>query len=172
MIRNIIVLILYSQIASSFTNIDRWSLEKAKLQKLEHRALQNTIGRIYVYDITGRKDCNKTRIKYLGIVHTNKGKYYKILTSFFVFSAAATCHGSSSIKVFDIKNRYVGEYFVGTSDDLPDALRKNKLVYLSNIGGCNMRKTRSIDLRKGLPKSFFIECSKKMGDIYNFSSGD
>jgi hypothetical protein len=55
-------------------------------------------------------------------VHTKQGKRYKILTLFFVFSASSTCHGTSSIKVFDMKNRYIGEYYVGMPEGLPDIL--------------------------------------------------
>jgi hypothetical protein len=164
--------IVYFILLSSFKTIDKGASEYSELQKLEHRALKSAVGKIYVYDLTGRADCNKTRIKYLGIIHTRKGKSYKILTSFFVFSASSTCHGTSSIKIFDMKNRYVGEYYVSTPDGLPDILGKNKLLYSKNSEDCNLRKTRSINLRNGLPKLFFIRCSKYGGDEYSFSSGN
>ncbi|MBS1512075.1 MAG: hypothetical protein JST86_14600 [Bacteroidetes bacterium] len=171
-IRNIIILTLYFFIGNSFTNIDKGDAEYAKLQKYERRALHHAAGKLYTYNITGRKYCNKTKIKYLGIVHTSRGKRYKILTTFFVFSAASTCHGSSAIKIFDMKNRYVGAYILGMPDDLPDTLVKNTLMYLNNSEDCNLRKTRTINLNYGLPRTFFIPCSKSGGDIYSFSSGD
>lgn len=163
--------IAYFFVLSSFTSIDKWSSEYAKLQKLEQRALQHAVGKIYEYDLTGRKDCNKTSIKYLGIVRTNQGKRYKILTSFFVFSASSTCHGTSSIKIFDMKNRYVGKYYVGMPESLPDILRKNQLLYVKDSEDCNWRKARSINLQNGLPKQFFLPCSRNGGDIYSFTSG-
>jgi hypothetical protein len=172
MIRNTITVVLYFLLASSFTITDKGASEYARLQKLEHKALKNAVGKMYVYDLTGKDGCNKTQIKYLGVVHTKQGKCYKILTSFFVFSASSTCHGTSSIKIFDIKNRYVGEYYVGMPEGLPDILRKNKLFYLHNSEDCNLRKTRCIDLKNGLPRNFFIPCSKNGGDQYSFSSDD
>ncbi len=171
MSRNIIILITYYLFVSSFTTVNRGSSEYAKLQKLEYRALQGAVGKNYIVDLTGRKDCNKTKVKYLGVVHTKYGKSYKVLTSFFVFSASSTCHGTSRIKIFDTKNRYVGEYDVGMPEGLPDILQKNKLLYLENLEDCNLRKTRSIDLSNGLPKRFFIQCSKNGGDEYFFSTG-
>jgi hypothetical protein len=165
------LLSIYWLLASSFTAVDKGSFEYIRLQKLEQRALQKAIRKTYVYDLTGRKDCNKTKIKYLGIVHTKQGKGFKILTSFFVFSASATCHGTSSIKIFDLKNKYVGEYYVSTADDLPDMLLKNKLLYLDISDGCNLRKGLQINFENGLPKTFFVPCSKAGGDLYNFSSG-
>ncbi len=172
LIRNTMTLIIFFLLISSFTSIDKGYTEYAKLLELEHRALQNTIGKVYVYDLTGRKDCNKTRIKYLGVVHTNRGKRYKILTSFFVFSASSTCHETSKIKIFNMENQYIGEYYVGMPESLPDILRNNKLLYSKNSADCNLRKTRYINLRNGLPKMFFIPCSKNGGDKYSFSSGN
>jgi hypothetical protein len=172
MIRNLIILIVYAVSPSSFTTADKYSSEYAKLQKLEQRALRNRVGKAYVADLTGREDCNKTKVKYLGIVRTRQVRSYKILTSFFVFSASSTCHGSSSIKIFDMKNRFIGAYYVGMPEGLPDILRKNKLLYLENTEECNLRKTRSINLSNGLPRRFWVPCSANGGDEYNFSGGD
>ena len=163
---------MYSLFVSSFTTADKASSEYDTLQKLEYRALRNTVGKVYVVDLTHKKGCTKTRVKYLGVVHTNQGKSYKILTSFFVFSASSTCHGTSNIKIFDMKNRYVGEYYVGMPEGLPDILRNNKLLYLENTMECDLRKTRCVNLGNGLPRKFFNICSKAGGDAYFFSSGD
>lgn len=65
MVYGTITLIILFVLVSSFTIIDKGSDDYAKLLRLEHEALQNTVGKIYVYDLTGRKECNKTRIKYL-----------------------------------------------------------------------------------------------------------
>lgn len=172
MLRNIIPFILFSLTMSSFTLKDKWESEYARLRKLEHRALLKPAGKTYIYDLTHKEGCNKTKITYLGIVHTRQGKRYKILTSFFVFSAASTCHGASKIKIYDMKNRYIGEYNVGMPDDLPDVLRNNKLLYVSNTKDCNLRKTGSINLSNGLPGTFFIPCSKNGGEMYTFDSMD
>jgi hypothetical protein len=101
-------LLLLTICISALTTTEKSETEYTRLQKLELRALRNSTGKVYIYDLTRKPGCNKTRIKYLGIVHTSKGKRYKVLTSFFVFSASATCHGSSRIKIFDLNNRYLG----------------------------------------------------------------
>ncbi len=82
-------------------------------------------------------------------------------------SASSTCHGTSNIKIFDTKNRYVGEYYVGMPEGLHDIIRGNKLIYLENSEDCNLRKTRSINLENGLPRNFYIPCSKSGGDQYS-----
>lgn len=172
MIRFIIALLVFPLFASSFNPIDRGTSEYDRLKKMELRALRNAIGKSYIYNLTRRKDCNKTRIKYLGVVHTKQGKLYKILTTFFVFSASSTCHGSSSIKIFDMHNRYIGEYNVGMPENLPSLLQKNRLYYSENTEDCNLRKTISVNLSNGLPIRFFIPCSKNGGDEYSFSSAN
>jgi hypothetical protein len=172
MIRLLTILSIDLLITSSFVTKDKELSEYSKLQKLEYQALRNTISKVYSIDLTHKVGCNKTKVKYLGIAHTKKGKSYKILTSFFVFSAGSTCHGTSRIKIFDMNNKFIGEYNVGMPEALPDALKDNKLLYLKNSIDCDLRMTRSIDLHNGLPKKFFIACTNKGGDEYVFSSGD
>ena len=172
MIRSFTILGISLLLASSFIAKNKEQSEYGKLRKLEYQALRNAVGKVYVRDLTRKEGCNKTRVQYLGIAHTNKGKSYKILTSFFVFSASSTCHGTSNIKIYDMKDRYIGEYYVGMPESLPDVLKDNKLLYLNNSEDCDLRKTRSIDLHNGLPRKFWIPCSKNGGDEYIFSSGD
>lgn len=166
-----ITLILSIIILSSFVSGDNFALEFRKLQKYELLALKKeSIGRTYFYDITNKQDCNKTSIKYLGIIKIKNGKKYKVLSSFFVFSAGSTCHATSNIKIYDMKNRYVGQYSVGIPHDLPTKITENKFVCWTNTKDCDSRKGFSINVEKGLPKSFFLPCSKNSGDLYNFSS--
>ncbi len=172
MIRNIIIFILLFPPIHSFKSVANDDTEYIRLLKLEHKALKNSAGYVNLYDLTGRKDCNKTRIKYLGIIHTNKGKSYKILTSFFVFRTAASCHGTSRIKIFDLQNRFIGEYNVGMPEALPDFLKDNKLVFSKTLDNCNPRRRLSINFRNGLPKILRIPCSKTEGDIAGFSNGN
>lgn len=157
---------------SAFITKDKDLSEYSKLQNLEYQALNGSAGKAYTVDLTHKKGCNKTRVHYLGIVHTTNGRSYKILTSFVVFSAASNCHGSSHIKVFDIRNRYIGEYRVGMPEDLPDTMKDNKLFYFKSTEDCMLKTTRSIDLHKGLPKKIFINCSKNESNEHTFSSGD
>lgn len=145
--------------------------ERKQLEKSEIKALKaNIIDKEYIYDFTGKKGCNKSKIKYLGIAHDNKKKQYKVLTSFFVFSTSVDmCHATSFIKIYDLKNNLIGQYYVGDDEYLPDCLKNNKLLYLKNSKGCNLRKTGIIDLNEGLPKQIFIPCTKEGGDIFTFN---
>lgn len=172
-IRKLLSLVICLIMLSSFDLIDKGSSEYTRLQKLELQALRKAVGKEYVYDLARKKGCNKTRIKYLGVAHTNQGKQYKILTSFFVFSTSGDmCHGTSKIKIYDMKNRFVGEYYVGMPESLPDTLQNNRLLYLRNSEDCNLRKERSIELSNGLPKTFYIPCTKNGGDQYSFGKAN
>lgn len=158
-------------ILSSFSSIEKFDSELKQLQKFELLALKSgKIGKNYTYDLTKNKGCNKTSIKYLGTIKTNKGKQYKILNSFFVFSAGSTCHGTSSIKIYDMKNNYIGNYYVGMPDDLPHKIAENKLVCWTTSKDCDLRKGFSINFEKGVPKRFFLPCTENGGDEYVFSN--
>src|SRR5687768_6361225 len=74
----ILSLVISLIILCSFDPNNKSSSEYTKLQKLEQQALKKNIVREYVYDLTNKKGCNKTRIKYLGSIssstHTGTGK--------------------------------------------------------------------------------------------------
>jgi len=69
-----------------------------------------------------------------------------------------------------MKNRFVGQYYVGIPSDLPTKITENKFVCWITSKECNLRKGFSINVEKGLPKSFFLPCSKNSGDLFSFSS--
>jgi hypothetical protein len=162
------IILIFLSLSFYANNEDK---QLAKLKKLETYALKKSIiGKTYTRDLVGNKGCNKTEIKYLGEIQTKKGKRFKILTSFFVHGNDIICHGNSAIKIYDFENRYVGVYYVGMPDDLPDSLINNKILYLDNSEDCNKRKGYSIDFGQGLPNHIFIPCTKQSGDLYYFSS--
>lgn len=145
--------------------------EYDQLKKYELLALKKqSIGKEYIYDLTGKRGCNKTKIKYLGIIKTNNGKQYKLLTSFFVYSAASTCHGTSNIKVYNIKNNFIGKYTVGMPDELPFKIGEDKLIYWNNSQECDRRRGFTVNCENGLPKRFFIPCAKDHGNEYQFNT--
>ena len=174
MLHRILVLTLLTTTLCSFEIITETNTEYEKFQRLKQDVLRaSKVGHEYVYDLTGIDECNKSRLKYLGTVRTSRGNQYKLLTSFHVFRTSnKNCHGASAIEIYSLKNKFIGEYHVGMRVDLPDELLNKRLIYLTNSEDCNLRKDQSIDLSHGLPKSFFIRCSKNGGDIYYFSSGD
>jgi len=143
---------------SSFVGIDKYQLEFRNLLKYELLALKMaSVGKTYIYDLTNQKDCNKTSIKYLGIIKTKSGKQYKVLSSFFVFSAGSACHGTSNIKIYNMENKYLGKYNFSMPYDLPKKLHENTLVW-ANSEDCNLREKFSINVSKGLPKRFILPC--------------
>ena len=149
----------------SFTNKDKFESEFEKFQKLELLALKKgNIGKEYTYDLTNKEGCNKTKIKYLGVIKTKNGKQYKVLSSFFVFSAASTCHGTSNIKIYNLNNKYLGKYNVGMPEDLPTEIKNNNSICWSKTKDCDLRNNFSINFEIGLPKRFFLPCSQKGGD--------
>lgn len=173
MLHKVAILIVLITVFSFSKITTKNSSDPDKFKLLKQKVLiAGKVGHEYILDLTGISGCNKSRIKYLGIVKISSKKY-KILTTFHVFRTSNdNCHGSSAIEIYTFENKIVGKYHLGMPDDLPDQLKGNKLIYLTNSEDCNLRKERSIDFSHGIPKSFFNKCSEIGGDIYYFSPGD
>jgi len=93
-----------------------------ELKQLRLKVIKDSIiGKKYYYDFTKVADCNKSCIRYLGQIKTNKGIVYKILTCFYVHEPS--CRGTSRIVIYDIKNNYTGNYNVSMPSDLPDTIK-------------------------------------------------
>ncbi len=158
-------------VLSAFAVNNNFVSEHEQLQKFELLALQKErVGKTFTYDLTKKKACNKTAITYLGEVKTNTGKCYKLLNSFFVFSAASTCHGTSNIKIYDTENQFIGNYRVDMPDELPVKIIKKKFLSWNATKKCDLRKGFSVNFEKGPPNSFFLPCSKKDGNQYSLST--
>ncbi|MFC7772976.1 hypothetical protein [Flavobacterium sp. GCM10027622] len=167
----IIVLLISIVFLSSFSAFDKSEDELKQLLKFEKLALENNaIGKVYSYDLTKKKSCNVSEIKYLGIIKTKNGKQYKILNSFFVFTTGTDmCHGTSNIKIYNMKNQFVGKYYAGMPYGLPEKIIQNKFLCWTKAEDCN-RKDYTINFGNGLPKSFFVPCLNGSGDEYSFSN--
>ena len=153
--RNIIFLLSIAFILFSFKEKKVSNLEN--LYKLRVQVLlKNNIGVGYEYNLNCNKTCNKTKLTYLGIITTKKNKQYKILTSFFV--TGYSCRGISRIVVYNLKNQYLGSYYMAMPDNLPDAIIDDCLVYQKENKECASRKGTKISFKYGIPKVFFLNC--------------
>ncbi len=112
-------------------------------------------------------------LKYLGKVKTHDDSGYKILTSIWLWGLAH--RATSRILIYNGANRYIGQYYVTMTYDLPNNLEKNQLIFLNSDNfdsGCDMKLITRIDLSKGLPEKLFINCKGNSGDLYSFSKND
>jgi|GEM_PF-1449641 hypothetical protein len=139
------------------------------LQKLRFKVVKaGIVGKKYYRDYTKNKKCNKTCITYLGQIKTSQNKIYKILTCFYVHGAS--CRGSSRIVIYDIDNKYVGNYALTMPDDLPNKIIDNKLIFTEANTGCKFRKGFQISFDEGLPANIWLPCDEAgLGDSYPFS---
>ena len=111
----------------------------------------------------------ETHLKYLGDVLTKKGMKLKIMTS--VYYWGMSHHATSRILIFNGKNQYLGNYYLGAPADLPEKLYNGQLIITNkNRQDCKPNQASSINMTNGIPKSFFLKCSNGYGDIYSFSA--
>lgn len=111
----------------------------------------------------------ETQLKYLGQVITTDGRVYKIMNSVCLWGLSQ--RATSRILIFNDKNQYLGNYYVGNISDLPDKIENEKLNF-SNIDNddCDKKLFTKVDFSSGLPKQFFVKCKGEYGDMYSFSS--
>lgn len=137
-------------------------------QKVLHAGI---IDSEFIFGKWNEKGGTETRLKYLGQVATKSGKSFKVMNSIWLWGLS--CRATSRILIFDYQNRYVGEYFVGMTYDLPNKLSDGKLLFKNNErGDCDKKLVTVVDLKTGLPKQFFLKCKGDFGDIYSFSTED
>ena len=76
---------------------------------------------------------------------------------------------TSRIVVFDGHNKYLGNYHVAMTFDLPIKIQDNSLVFENrDRDGCDPNPVTQISFAKGIPKEFFLACKNKRGDIFRF----
>lgn len=125
----------------------------------------NHVGKTYKLNT---EDNTLTYLRYLGKVRTAKGKAYKILTSTWIWGISH--RATNRILVYTDSNRYVGNYYLPTIDDVPNYIENNKLVFLNRGHDCDPQLITYLDFHSGIPNQFFRKCKGGSGDIYTFST--
>lgn len=108
-------------------------------------------------------DGSALHLIYIGTFTTEKGEKFKILTSVWYWG-----HATSRILIFTSTNTYYGQYYLGSTCDLPYAIKNNVLLFKKN-DDCDCTDLASINLEKGIPLSFFKPCKGGIGDIFSFT---
>lgn len=128
---------------------------------------ENKINKSYEFDFSTKSTFLKTKIKYLGLITTAKGREFKLLTYKLIWGPNR--HTTGIIYVFNMKNRFVGQYHLGGACDLPKKLEDGNLIFKPNNSQCGCDEQTSINLRKRLPLNIFIKCHDGHGDVYPIS---
>jgi hypothetical protein len=123
----------------------------------------NLIGKEFKYN---DQDGTITYLKYLGFLTSDKGVKFKVMTSVWIWGMSL--RATSRILIFNNSNRYLGNYYLTTSADLPSYIKNNCLVFNDTSEGCDSAIVTNITFRKGIPKKFFRKCKGDDGDIYTF----
>lgn len=131
---------------------------------LLHVLRLNKIGKVYKFNT---EDSTTTYLKYLGKLNTSKWKTYKVMTSIWIWGLSH--RATNRILIYTDKNRYVGNYYLTLSTDLPNYIKNNQLIFNNVEPDCDSHLITIIDFKKGIPKDFFRKCKGDSGDIYSFS---
>lgn len=144
-------------------NLNAYAQDDTKIR--EQVLNKRIIGKEFLFK---QDDNNVTKLKYLGSINTKKGETLQFLTSIFLFgvfedSKRASCR----ILVYNDRNKYLGNYYVGGTWYLPERLEGKKLIFLPHEE-CN--QTTSISFANGIRRKIYILCTKAGGDVFMFSN--
>jgi len=138
-------------------------------QMIRQKVLQKAIvDSIFIFGKWTERTGTETHLTYLGSVTTKHGQTYKILNSIWYWGLAH--RATSRILIFTNDNKYVGNYYVTVTTDLPTKMEKGKLIFKNTDGDCDKNLMTILDLKKDLPKQFFRTCKGKYGDIYSLDT--
>jgi hypothetical protein len=138
-------------------------------QTIRQRVLENAIvDSTFTFGKWTEKGGTETHLKYLGQFTTKQGRTFKILNSMWFWGLSQ--RATSRILVFDNNNKYVGNYYVTTTTDLPTKLQSGKLIFKNTDKDCDRNLMTIVDLKRGLPKQFFRKCKGEYGDVYTFDN--
>jgi hypothetical protein len=126
------------------------------------------IDSVFVFGKWTEKSQTETQLKYLGKVTTKTGQTFKIMNSIWLWGLSE--RATSRILIFNLKNQYVGNYYLTVTGQLPTSLRNGKLIFTNLNNDCDKGIITTINLNNGLPKQFFKKCSEKLGDTFSFES--
>ena len=156
----LLLIVVCSNFTTTLGQIDP---SKDRQTVLEH----DTVGQTYVFDRSKKGDYNRTEITYLGKLEAKEGRIFKVLISRWYWGISP--RATSRIVLFNNNNQYLGNYYVGMTNELPTKIENNALVFDNKEReNCDPKIITRISFTNGLPKQFFLECKNKMGDIYRF----
>ena len=122
------------------------------------------------YKFHNSSDSTDTYLHYLGIIRSKKGQVIKIMTSCWRWGIE-NHRATNRILLFDYGNRYLGDYSVTMTSDLPTKIKANQLIFSNPPGSdCDPNVFTSISFSNGIPKQFFRKCKGQYGDIYSFDT--
>ena len=150
----------------SFVSHSAYGQEDDRITRLKVLK-QAIIDSNFVFGKWTKEDGTETHIRYLGKVTTTRGETLKVMN--YIFFWGLSHRATSRILIFDAKNRYLGNYYLTVTTDLPTMMRNGKLIFKNTADDCDKNLQTTVDLNHGLPKTFFRNCFANTGDICTFS---
>jgi hypothetical protein len=135
------------------------------------------VGKIYSFDKSrnhknqGYKyhEYDSLVLIYLGKITTEKGRILKLISSRWYWGSGP--HGTTRIILFNNQHRYLGDYYLSMTYDIPDKIIGQNLVFSNKTDNtyCTKSLKTIVSFKKGIPKRFFLKCTQNSGDFYSFN---
>lgn len=126
--------------------------------------LKNIAGKKYVFDYSKKKDHDETQLTYLGILKAIDGRQYKVMSYCWIWGISK--RATNRILIYSAQNKYLGDYYLTTIDELPTKIESNQLIFKVKDDSSSKVTITRISFKKGIPKSIYL----KEDNIYPFET--
>lgn len=125
----------------------------------------NRLCKVYSFDSsTKRNGYNKIFVTYLGEIKAAK-EVIKVVCWSRVWGINR--HTTGIVYLYDKANKYIGNYTLGSSSDLPDKIENCNLIFTNKRkSDCDSTLITKVNFTVGMPKEIFLKCKGESGDIY------
>ncbi len=132
------------------------NLLSAQLKKnVDYRKIvlnKSVVGKTFTFGKWNEKGDDELQLTYLGTIKSKKATY-KIMNSVWYWGSG---RATSRILIFDIQNKYLGEYYLTMDCEIPKKIKNNTLQFQSDCKENNQKSITNISFKEGIPKHLVV----------------
>lgn len=114
---------------------------------------KSIIGRKFTFGKWDEKGNDELQLTYLGKLK-NKSKTYKIMNSIWYWGSG---RATSRILLFDIKNKFIGDYYLTLTCEVPKRIKNNCLQFEYDCDKNTKKVVTNISFNDGIPKYLVVK---------------
>lgn len=148
------------------------NLLSAQLKKnVDYRKIvlnKSVIGKTFIFGKWNEKGNDELQLTYLGTIKSKKTTY-KIMTSVWYWGSG---RATSRVLIFNIKNKYLGEYYLTMDCEIPKKIKDNNLQFQSDCEENNQKSITNVSFKEGIPKHLVVKYNGRTNLIASFDTAE
>jgi hypothetical protein len=129
------------------------SFSQSEIEKRQIVLKKGIINKIISFGKWNEKGDDELNLTYLGIIRSESSSY-KIMTSLWIWGISR--RATSRILIYVLSNKFLGEFCLTMSYELPKDIRNNKLYFDLLDDDC--KRETYISFENGIPEYLILNC--------------